>query len=100
MWDIMEEDLKNVYHNSILHLHNPDSNRVDYNRHKNKGESVKCPGCKKQKKADNCIQCAITAKNTLSAALDDLELIAMGTTSMDAIINKINQIRKKTRGSE
>lgn len=57
---------------------------------------MKCPGCKKQKKADNCIVCANYAIESLNRALEELETIAMGSTSMNAIINKINEIRRNT----
>lgn len=59
---------------------------------------MKCPGCKKQKKADNCIQCKNKIETRLNAALDEIEFIANGSTSMNAIINKINQIRRKAKG--
>lgn len=59
---------------------------------------MKCEGCVKQKKADNCIKCKkdleLKLESTLSV-VEEIKIIAEGSTNTNMIIKKIDQLLKE-----
>jgi hypothetical protein len=56
---------------------------------------MKCPGCKQQKKADNCQQCKVKIENFVREELENLLAIARGSVYSSQVISLLEKTVKK-----